>query len=88
MLGRAAVPCAHADHTTRAPMLTKRQRPRRISLQSSNPELPLARAGRRPWQNVSGTAVRDRDPPIGDFFQKAESDLSPRSTRRTAAGQL
>jgi hypothetical protein len=23
--------------------------------------------------NVSGTAVRDRDPPIGDFFQKTKA---------------
>ena len=29
----------------------------------------------RPSRNVSGTAVRDRDPPIGDFFPK-KSDLT------------
>jgi hypothetical protein len=30
----------------------------------------------RPSANVSGTVVRNRGPPICDFFQKAESNLT------------
>ena len=32
--------------------------------------------------NVSGTAARHRDPPIGDFFPKAENDLTRSSSQR------
>ena len=31
----------------------------------------MQQPNRRPSRNVSGSAVRNRDPPLGDFFQKA-----------------
>jgi len=36
----------------------------------------------RPSGNVSGSAVSDRDPPIRDYFQKTESDLTRSSSQR------
>jgi hypothetical protein len=34
--------------------------------------------------NVSGTAVRDRDPPICDYFQKRKAMLDPAGNRAVA----
>jgi hypothetical protein len=38
--------------------------------------LPAKGGHQRPSCIVSGTAVRDRDPMIGDFFQTSETDLT------------
>jgi hypothetical protein len=39
----------------------------------------------RSSHNVSGSAVRDRDPPICEFFQKAESDPTEAARNGLAA---
>jgi hypothetical protein len=39
----------------------------------------------RPSRNVSGSAVRDRGPPIGDFFSKKPKAICPEAARKGAA---
>jgi hypothetical protein len=42
----------------------------------------------RPYGNVSGTAVRDRDAPIGDFFPKKKRSDPARQQLATASGPI
>ena len=49
---------------------------------ATSPHTHQSTVGHRPRRNVSWTSVRNRDPPIGDFFPKAESDLTRSSSQR------